>query len=65
MQRSLEGKRYSHAEMCIHLQETAQIVNRRLLYLGQWAEGDPICLADLLLGKAKFQAQLIQFKISG
>jgi hypothetical protein len=49
MQRSFEGKRNSHEGVCMVLQETAQIVNSRLLHCGQWAEADPICPTDLLL----------------
>jgi hypothetical protein len=35
MQRGFEGKRYSHKEMCTLLQENAQIVNSRPLFIGQ------------------------------
>jgi hypothetical protein len=38
MQRSCEGKRYSHEGVCTLLQEAAQIINGRPILAGHWAE---------------------------
>jgi hypothetical protein len=35
MLRSFEGRRYFHEEVCTLLQETAHVVNSRMLYLSQ------------------------------
>jgi hypothetical protein len=50
MLRSLETRRYSHEEICISLQETAQIVNCRTLAGGVGSDLNPLTLADLLMG---------------
>ncbi len=58
MHRSFEGRRYSHEEVYTFLQETAHVVNSRMLHLSQWTKADPICLVDLLLGRVMTQALL-------
>jgi hypothetical protein len=40
-----------HEETCTILQEAVQVVNNRLLVTGPWAEGNPLCPEDLMMGK--------------
>jgi hypothetical protein len=64
MQRSFEGKWYSHKEVCILLQENAQIVNSRPLFSGQWTEAESLRPAGLLLGMATTQVPLVRFELA-
>jgi hypothetical protein len=50
--RSFEGRKHSHEETAMILQEAAQIINSRPLACNPWAEGRPLCPGDLMLGKA-------------
>jgi hypothetical protein len=49
--RSFEGRKYTHEETCKVLQEAGKVVNSRPLTAGPWAEGDPLCPEDLMLGR--------------
>jgi hypothetical protein len=61
MQRSFEGKRYSHKEVCMLLQEASQIVNSRSILVRYSAEGEPLCPADFLISRAS-SAQVLLMK---
>jgi hypothetical protein len=50
--RSFEGKNYKHEETCTILQEAAQIVNSCYIVAGPWAEKEPLCPENLMLGRA-------------
>jgi hypothetical protein len=51
--RTLEGRKYTHEETCTILQEAAQVVKSRPLTAGPWAEEDPLCPEDLMLGRTR------------
>jgi hypothetical protein len=42
--------------------QAAQVVNSRLLVTGPWAEGDPLCPEDLMMGKARGGMPAAQFE---
>jgi hypothetical protein len=60
--RSFEGRKYMHEETCTILQEATQVVNSRPLTAGPWAEGDPLCPEDLMMGKARTGMPAAQFE---
>jgi hypothetical protein len=61
--RSFEGRKYTHEETCKVLQEAAQVVNSHPLTAGPWAEGDPLCPKDLMLGRARTGMPVAQFEM--
>jgi hypothetical protein len=60
--RSFEGKKYTHEETSTIFQEAAHIVNSRQLATGSWAEGNPLCPEDLMVGKARAGMPTAQFE---
>ncbi len=60
--RNFEGRKYTHEETCMILQETTQVVNSRPLMAGSWAEGDPLRSEDLMKGKARAGMPMAQFE---
>ncbi len=43
-------------------QKAAQVVNSRLLTAGSWAEGNPLCPEELMMGKARTGMPVSQFE---
>jgi hypothetical protein len=50
--RIFQGKKYSHEETITILQEAAQVINSRPLGHNPRPEGEPLCVQDLMLGRA-------------
>ncbi len=51
--RTFEGKRLTHEETLMVLAEAVQRINSRSLTRSPRAEGEPLCVQDLMLGRAK------------
>jgi hypothetical protein len=51
--RIFEGKKLSHEETLTLLAEAVQKINSRPITLNPRSEGEPLCLQDLMLGRAK------------
>jgi hypothetical protein len=51
-----------YEETCTVLQETAQKVNCRPIYGGQWVEREPLRPADFLMGRASTGAPSAKFE---
>ncbi len=51
--RTFEGKRLSHEETLTLLAEAAQKINSRPITRNPRPEGEPLCVQDLMLGRAK------------
>jgi hypothetical protein len=62
MQRSLGTRRYSHEEICLLLQKTAQIGNSSPLARGTTLDLKLLTPADLLMGRAMAGIPSFQFK---
>jgi hypothetical protein len=60
--RSFEGKRYSHEEIITILQEVTQVINSRPLGRNPRPEGEPLCVQDLMLGRARPGQPEIKFE---
>jgi hypothetical protein len=60
--RSFEGRKYMHEETCTIVQEAAQVVNSRKLTAGPWADGDPLCPEDLMIGQARMGMPTAKFE---
>jgi hypothetical protein len=60
--RSFEGRKYTREETCTVLHEAAQVVHSRPLTAGPWAERDPLCPEDLMLGRARTGMPIDQFE---
>jgi hypothetical protein len=48
-----EGKKYSHEETTTILQEAVQVINSRPLGRNPRPKGEPLCVQDLMLGRAQ------------
>jgi hypothetical protein len=59
---SFEGEKYTHGETGTILQEPAQIVNSRPQVAGPWAEKEPLCPEDLMLGRSGIGIPSVSFK---
>jgi hypothetical protein len=51
--RTFEGKRLTHEETLTVLAEAVQKINSRPLTWNPRPEGEPLCVQDLMLGRAK------------
>jgi hypothetical protein len=60
--RSFEGKRYSHQEIITILQEATQVINSQPLRRNLGPEGEPLCVQDLMLGRARPGQPEIKFE---
>ncbi len=64
MQRSSDGKRYSHKKVCTLLQGTANIVNRTPFYFCKWVKLTALRLADPLLSRAQDTCRFPQLDLN-
>ncbi len=48
-----EGKKYSHEETRTLMQEAVQVINNRPLGRNPGPKGEPLCVQDLMLGRAQ------------
>jgi hypothetical protein len=61
--RTFEGKKASHEETLTLLAEAVQKINSRPITLNPRAEGEPLCIQDLMLGRAKPGQVEVKFEI--
>jgi hypothetical protein len=59
---SFEGRKHSHEETVTILQDAAQIINSRPLACNPWAETQPLCPEDLMLGRARAGTPVVHFE---
>jgi hypothetical protein len=60
--RIFEGKKLSHEETVTLLAEAVQKINSRPITLNPRSEGEPLCVQDLMLGRAKPGQVEVKFK---